>query len=340
MELRCYYERRMSRYLHLQNAHLLFGGLTSVGLRVLEEGMAGWDKHTGIPSRIIRHNKRSWEPPLFTSAVAGIVSEEGKGSRFVVEPNGGEGRGPALQIIPMQSARGWQELIEVPLRYALKGARNLTRGYTVYLHSIVQHDGSAATYYGITSRHWLQRLKEHIAAAKAGSPLLVHRALRERLPNAAKFQHTIIGAGLTQDEAYDVEEYLVAKYSLAADFPDGLNMIPGGREGIRRLHERGLLADDASIEPEQAESLLETYVREHPRKGVPNPLVAQQWTDDAYAEAVICGRDNRLAAEQVRHIRALAALGHRTDDIVALAGARNVDQVRGVISNRSYARIR
>jgi hypothetical protein len=111
-----------------------------------------------------------------------------------------------------------------------------------------QTANQAIMYYGITSRHWLHRLKEHVAAANGGSPLLFHRALRDQLKGAARFQHTIIAAGLTKDEAYDVEEYLVAKYSLAANFRDGLNMIPGGYEGLRRLHERGLLAEGVSVE--------------------------------------------------------------------------------------------
>jgi hypothetical protein len=197
------------RYLHLQNAHFLFGGLTSAGLRVLENGLAAWDADSGIPSRLIQHNQTSSKPPTFTSAVAGVVSEEGTGSRFVVEPNGAEGRASELQVCPVQSQQGWKEVIGVPMRYVLKGARNMTQGYTVYLHSIILHDYAALTYYGITSRHWLKRLKEHVASATTGSPLLFHRALREDLRKVARFQHTIIGAGLTKGEAYDVEEYLI-----------------------------------------------------------------------------------------------------------------------------------
>jgi hypothetical protein len=72
------------------------------------------------------------------------------------------------------------------LRTALKGSRSLTKGYTVYLRSIVRSDQSALTYYGITFRHWLHRLKEHVAAANGGSPLLFHRALRDQLKGRSK----------------------------------------------------------------------------------------------------------------------------------------------------------
>ena len=91
--------RRMRRrYLHLQNTHHLFGGFTSAALQVLENGLAAWDADSGIPSLLIQHNQTSSKPPTFSSAVAGVVAEEGKGSRFVVEPNGGEGRAPELQV--------------------------------------------------------------------------------------------------------------------------------------------------------------------------------------------------------------------------------------------------
>jgi hypothetical protein len=329
----------MRNYLHLPNAHFLFGGLTSAGLRVLEDGLAAWDAESGIPSRIIRHSQMFSKPPTFSNAVAGLVSEEGKGTRFVVT-KGQDGRAPELQVWLVGSRQGWQEVIGVPMRYALKGSRNLTRGYTVYLHSIVRQDGTDLNYYGITSRHWLERLKEHVVSANSGSLLLFHRALRDALGKAARFQHTIIVAGLTKDEAYDAEEYLIDKYSLAPNFENGLNMVPGGYEGLRQLHEMGLLREGKVIEPEEQEALLERYTREHPRLGIPNPLVSERWKDDAYAEAVICGRENRLTAQQVRYIRMLSILGHTIDDITILSGASNGSQVRRVIENRSYARIR
>lgn len=73
---------------------------------------------------------------------------------------------------------------------------------------------------------------------------------------------------------------------------------------------------------------------------MPNPLIAERWTDDAYAKAVICGHANRLIMEQVRRIRMLAAPGHSTSYIVARSGAIGANQVRRVIANRTYARIR
>jgi hypothetical protein len=45
--------------------------------------------------------------------------------------------------------------------------------------------------------------------------------------------NALCAVGVDEDMAKDIEEYLVDKYSLASKHPKGLNMIPGGREGIR-----------------------------------------------------------------------------------------------------------
>src|ERR1700683_2083184 len=79
------------QYLHLKNAHFLLGGLTSVGIHILEEGMRGWDKDTGVPSRIISHNTTSTAPFERAGCDAGVISEYGKGSYFTateVKPTG------------------------------------------------------------------------------------------------------------------------------------------------------------------------------------------------------------------------------------------------------------
>jgi len=129
----------------------------------------------------------------------------------------------------------------------------------------------------------------------------------------------ICGIGLDEDAAMDAEEYLVDKYSLSSKHPNGLNMIPGGREGIRVL--RKLSPGGRSLtESDDREAFLDGYLKTHSHFGKPNPGVAESWNDPAYAEAVICGRENRLSADQVREIRYLAATGNsiqRIKDIIA-----------------------
>jgi hypothetical protein len=63
----------------------------------------------------------------------------------------------------------------------------------------------------------------------------------------------------------DAEEYLVDKYSLSSKHVNGLNMIPGGREGIRALHKLSLASDTHPIETEAREAILDNYLHQHPR---------------------------------------------------------------------------
>ena len=138
------------------------------------------------------------------------------------------------------------------------------------------------------------------------------------------------------------EEYLVDKYSLNSKHPNGLNMIPGGYAGIRALHKlRGTHPgkQDQFMSTEQRERLLDEFLLQNPRIGVRNPGVEEKWNDSAYAEAVICGREDRLDPGQVREIRYLSATGFEPDVIMGRAGARNIQQVEGVLSGKHYSRI-
>jgi hypothetical protein len=117
----------MSRrqYLQPRNAHFLLGGLSSVGIGILEDGMRGWDKDTGIPSRIISHNFVSTAPFLSAGCAAGVVSEYRKGSYFtatVAKPTGA----PRLQMHMATHPGGTETVLEIPMRLVFKGARDVT----------------------------------------------------------------------------------------------------------------------------------------------------------------------------------------------------------------------
>src|SRR3546814_18470027 len=75
-------------------------------------------------------------------------------------------------------------------------------------------------------------------------------------------------------QAMNVEEYLVDKYSLSSKHKNGLNMIPGGYEGIRSLHRLSIIQKPAVLATEAREQLLDGHLRRHPRLGAPNPGVA------------------------------------------------------------------
>jgi hypothetical protein len=244
----------------------------------------------------------------------------------------------------------------VPLRALMKGGQDLKGKYVVYLHALLADNGEDYVYYGITKRGWNRRFMEHTNTALGDEtrrlfPLKFQALLRAQADKRMGKKtsevglrglvSTICAIGLDADAAMDVEEYLVDKYSLASRHPLGLNMIPGGKEGIRRLHELvGPRKDKALEDTEDREEALNEYLGKHPGLGVPKPGVAAKWNDPAYAEAVICGRENRLSADQVREIRYLAALGNAREAIRDAVGAIDLGQVDRVLAGRTYSRIR
>jgi hypothetical protein len=201
----------------------------------------------------------------------------------------------------------------------------------------------------------LEQFTEHTTAAvRDGSRRLFPRKMNELIearvaqltgktntqPKLAGIISSVCAIGLDEDAAMDTEEYLVDKYSLSSKHKNGLNMIPGGREGLRCLHKLSLGGGSLIIETDDRESVLEKYLQDHPQLGIPKPGVAEKWNNPAYAEAVICARENRLSADQVREIRYLAALGNSIDRIRFKIGALNDGQVARVLEGRTYTRIR
>jgi hypothetical protein len=270
---------------------------------------------------------------------AGVVSEYGKGSYFTateVEPTGA----PRLQMQMATHPGNPETVLQIPMRLVLKGAQDVTTGHTVYLHVITDRDGHSFSYYGITSRHWLKRYQEHLDKASAGSPYLFHQALSRGKSEISRVTHVIIAAGLDKDQAYDTEEYLIAKHSLYPNIPTGLNMIPGGHEGIRRLHALGVLAEQSEPSPDERAAVIERYLRTKHAPGRRNPLVTIMWEDDEYAEAVICGRENRFSGEQVRLIRFLHVEGRSLAQIAAAVECPDLRRLNRVITRRTYGRVR
>ncbi|WP_210250788.1 hypothetical protein [Bradyrhizobium hipponense] len=192
-------------------------------------------------------------------------------------------------------------------------------------------------YVGVTTRSWQKRWAEHQRAIETGSPLLFHRKLREEM-NAGRvtyIHHKVMAITDDIERLYATEEWLVEGH-----WHDErrLNMIPGGKSGLRYLRENGMLTARVVPMPDERDRLVEAWLREHPRKGLPAPWVSEKWKDDAWAVAQICGRDDRLSVEQVRAIRELART-HPAETITERIGARNKDQVQRVIDGETYARV-
>jgi hypothetical protein len=141
--------------------------------------------------------------------------------------------------------------VEIPLRAIIKGGGDLRGTHSVYLHALLGDDGKEFVYYGITRRSWNNRFEEHMESAlRDGSRRLFPSKLKELCearadqlyrtaadgPKLAGIVTAICATGLAESAAMDVEQYLVDKNSLSSKHLNGLNMIPGGREGIRMLH--------------------------------------------------------------------------------------------------------
>lgn len=344
--------------------------LTSKDMEVLDHALIGLDKIKGIPTKIISHSQRYGfgKPPSFAGHQV-IVNldilyspEKGRLSTVpVVENKEILNVAPMLHINLRSPTLDIPQRVEIPLRYVLKGLPKLENTYMVYLHVLKMEDSMDYVYYGITKRGWMKRFNEHMSAALCErSPLLFHRTLREGIlgrmtqlygnvsvatKKAEKVEkilvgnhHAICAAGLTEERALETEEYLVGKYSFS--LPSGLNMIPGGKAGISYLHKLNVLpANVPVLVDEDRERIIKQYIEEHPRKGNPNPLIAQHWNDSDYAAKVICGRDGRLSIEQVQLIREAALEGLSVSEIRELINANNDQQVKRVLDGKTYGRI-
>ena len=244
----------------------------------------------------------------------------------------------------------WKTII--PLQFLLKGWGDANSGHQCYLHTIshnlsqmktledwrsrMEADSDEYYYVGITGRNWLLRLGEHIGEMHRGSRKRFHAAWRESLGlSDVLFVSSLLDVNLTFEDAMDWEEHHVDKFAYG---PNGLNMIPGGFEGLRQLHKLGVIArQDISLE--ERDRAIAEYLRQNPRKGIPNPFMAELWKDDNHYLKVNAAIPKRLSAPQVRRIRELAAEGSSVEDITKAVDALNETQVKNVISGRSYGRI-
>lgn len=174
--------------------------------------------------------------------------------------------------------------IDIPLALITRGAQGLGK-YTVYNIRFNLNDAPGLDfdsseplrrgYVGITKRNPYERYKEHEAKARTNQGSLLHTAWRALLVAHPRvypvFQ--ITGHAETLEEAYQAEEELVARATLA---PLGLNAIAGGLAGIRELHRLGVLAmrdkllsadaRDRAVEEVERNSPAAHYRRAHIRR--------------------------------------------------------------------------
>jgi hypothetical protein len=214
------------------------------------------------------------------------------------------------------------------------------KSYVLYQHIFGEgpsYPDDGFFYIGVTTRSWQRRWAEHRRAVDTGSPLLFHHKFREELREGrvTYIHHKVMGITDDLEALYATEEWLVKGHWSDAR---RLNMIPGGKSGLKYLRENGMLPERAAPMPDERDRLLGAWLRENPRRGLPAPWVSEKWRDDAWAIAQICGRDDRLSVEQVRAIRDLAH-SHTAETIAEHIGARNKQQVQRVIDRQTYVRV-
>ena len=264
----------------------------------------------------------------------------------------------------------------LPVAYATKPFRSLAleKGrYQLYRHSLYPEDeaapvptaglgGIVATaettgyaYIGITRRSWQKRYREHRQAMGSGSALLFHRALAGELFPVASSEHEVLKIGLTEDEALDLEEREVEARTLHPINERGLNMIPGGRAGLRFIANfRGTGRVDG-VDPEHAEAAavaaIDALVAARQTEETDTAgsdrgaAIAALWREnEAFRIAAMTNSPRRLSFAQITYARIWHASGWALEKIhehVRALDTRaiSLDQVRNLLAGRTYRSI-
>ncbi|NIQ15540.1 MAG: hypothetical protein GTO02_14420 [Candidatus Dadabacteria bacterium] len=335
-------------------------------LRVFDEYLEELDNynaHKGIVSKLIQKNqltqgKKLWKRILiydievcFDMDFQNKVSQCRIQDYYAFPENSRTGFDRKVNaMFSLINANGTRWTFKIPLQYLLKGWGDANDGYQCYTHCIKlskindMFDGAATSdssliekcYSGITKRNWLKRLEEHLREVRQGDNKLFHRAWREATDGKDVIYHSYLQwVNLSYEESMEWEERYVYIYTL---FPKGLNMIPGGFEGNRHLYKHRI-TDRVDIDLDERERAIAEYVRQHPRKGIPNPFMSDWWKDYEHYVKAIGSRVGVLTFDQVRRIRELNKSGYSVAEITKIVGARNENQVKNVLANRTFKRV-
>jgi len=243
-------------------------------------------------------------------------------------------------IVSLKSDSVHQRFI-VPLPFVLKAFESRVckpNTYQVYQHTLIEkrpHDTShggeqtiteylsgARHYVGITSRTWQSRAMEHQYAARRGSMLLFHRALRGEMIKVKAHEHIVVRAGLSRTQALQIEEIEVEQRTLHGLHPEGLNMIPGGEAGLRFLSK--MTKQPAShIKIDDIDGLLEAAVNNSLRqpgikvKGAhTNAKLAALWRENIqFRIKAMTNAQCRMSYRQIRAARIWDAAGWSLEKI-------------------------
>jgi len=352
-----------SRFLDTRNCHaLLPSGYGLPTIQRLEECLCQINDHGqqyhGLIDGLIEHNKKTLNKsvgvrrlkPVPIDIAQGInVNERTIHTQALQRPE----KSPLLlnMIFDYEVHTSWK--IILPLQYLLKGWGDANHGHQCYVHTIARNMPKVGTvqqliqreadqsdnynYVGITGRNWLLRLSEHLREIHSGSRRTFYQAWRDNLGlSDVRYISQLSEINLEYEDAMNWEETFV---DTIASGPNGLNMIPGGFKGLRYLHKLRI-TDRVNISVKERDVAIEEYIRQHPRKGIPNPFISKLWESDEYYSRIIEARPKTLSSEQVRQIRALGEMGRPVSQIVNEVNALNETQVKNVLSGKTYQRVR
>ena len=302
-------------------------------------------KHNERTSNLQRGSQRLCKSPIEVALIYNVANRE-VDIKGLKRPMSGRANFHTILVFP--NGITWKTII--PLQYLLKGWGDANRGHQCYAHSIsnnvsqiksfaeMQAREAASSddylYVGITGRNWLHRFREHMGEMGRGSRKRFHRAWRESMGIAdVHFVSHLVNINLTYKDAMNWEEYYVDRVG-----SNSLNMIPGGFKGLKHLFEHRI-TDRIDVSLGERDKAIAMYARQNPRKGIPNPFIAELWKDDEFYLKVIEARPKTLSPDQVRKIRVLASMEWSVAKIAEEVGALNELQVKNVIAGRTYRRI-
>ena len=356
------------KFLDVKNCHALLPQISDLPLaRRLDECLQNInDKPGNLHGSIdvlIRHNERTrnrdrdrgsqrlCNSPVEIAQISNISSRI-INTRAIEKLIKRQRNDPAkLHIILQENGITWKTI--VPLQFLLKGWGDANNGHQCYVHTISHNmnykesfeelkarfgsdSGDDYYYVGITGRNWLLRLNEHIGEIRRGSRRKFHSAWRESLGlKDVYYVSSLMDINLNFEDAMNWEEKYVDK--IASD-SKGLNMIPGGFKGLKFLHEHRI-TDRVNITLEERDMAIAEFVRQNPRKGIPNPFIAELWKDDKFYLKIIESRPKTLSPRQVKKIRELSKIGRPISEIAEEVDALNEIQVKNVIAGKTYGRV-
>jgi hypothetical protein len=316
------------------------------------------EKNRGVVDKLIKYNEKTQGKRYGSSRYynynidLSIITDLSKGAFHSITFDRPD-TGPIKLHLTFLYQDGTNWKIILPLQFLLKGWGDANDGYQCYVHVIKENidrdmeinlntpprnlSNNEFYYAGITGRNWLKRFDEHLSDMRRGSRKWFHTKLRDSFGiNNVLYVSSLIDINHEKDDAMKWEEVAVDKW---ASDEYGLNMIPGGYKGLRFLHEHRI-TNRVDISLEDRDKAIAEYIRRNPRKGIPNPLIAELWEDDEYYQRINEAHPKRLSADQVRQIRKLAKDEISIKQIAMTVKAIDERQVKDVIEGITYKRIK